>query len=82
MPRVSVEQAEARRNYRQQLRNVARLLRGAGILLASLGIAGLALSHPGAWFVPPSWISLVMGLALLLSGVVRREVTPHPGSDV
>jgi hypothetical protein len=63
---------EARRAYRRELRNVARLLRWTGIALALLGAVGIALAHTGAWFVGPSWFSFVLGWALVLSGVIRR----------
>jgi hypothetical protein len=73
---------EARRAYRRELRSVARLLRWSGIALALLGTVGIALGGHGAWFVAPSWVSFVIGWALVLSGVVRRErSTPVGGSD-
>jgi hypothetical protein len=54
---------EARRAYRRELRSVARLLRWSGI----------ALGYPGAWFTGPSWFSFVLGCALVISGIVRRQ---------
>lgn len=73
----NAQDAEARRAYRQELRNVARLLRWAGMALALLGAIGIALGGHGDWFVPPSWVSFGIGWALVLSGVVRRE-RPDP----
>ncbi|MBO0750036.1 MAG: hypothetical protein J2O44_06365 [Porphyrobacter sp.] len=52
---------------------MARLLRWSGIALVLLGTVGIALARTGAWFAPPSWVSFVIGWALVLSGVVRRE---------
>ena len=72
-----VKDAEARRAYRNELRNVARLLRWGGMTLVVIGAVGIALAHPGAWFVGPSWISFVMGWGLALSGVVRKVDTPR-----
>lgn len=63
----------ARRAYRHDLRKVARLLRWSGMALVALGTIGLALAHHGAWFIAPSWVSFLMGWALVLCGVVRRE---------
>lgn len=74
---------EARRAYRQELRNVARLLRWSGIALVLLGTIGIALGRSGAWFLPPSWISFVLGWVLVSSGVVRRERgTPAGGGKL
>jgi hypothetical protein len=64
---------EARRAYHRELRNVARLLRWTGIALVLIGTTGIALGRTGAWFVPPSWISFLLGWALALCGIVRRE---------
>jgi membrane protein YdbS with pleckstrin-like domain len=72
VPRSTLEDAEARRTYRHALRTVARLLRWAGMALVLLGTVGIALGHDGAWFTGPSWVSFVIGWALILSGVVRR----------
>ena len=73
---------EARRAYRRELRSVARLLRWSGIALALVGVIGIALGGRDAWYVTPSWVSFVIGWALVLSGVVRRErTTPAGGSD-
>lgn len=72
---------EARRAYRQQLRAVARLLRWSGIALVLLGTIGIALGHSGQWYVPPSWVSFIIGWALVLSGVVSRVRTTPVGSD-
>ena len=69
----TAQDAEARRAYRRELRNVARLLRWTGMALVALGAVGIALGHHGAWFTAPSWISFVIGWALALSGIVRRE---------
>jgi hypothetical protein len=68
-----VKDAEARRAYRHELRLVARLLRWTGMALVVLGAVGLALGHDGAWFTAPSWVSLVLGGALVISGIVRRQ---------
>lgn len=73
MARLTAEDAEARRAYRHELRLVARLLRWAGMALVVLGAIGIALAHQGAWFTVPSWISFLIGWALALSGIVRRE---------
>jgi hypothetical protein len=82
MPRRISEDLEARRAYRRELRSVARLLRWSGIVLALAGVIGIALGDHHAWFVTPSWVSFVIGWALVLSGVVRRErTTPVGGSD-
>jgi fatty acid desaturase len=70
------------RAERQQLRTVSRLLRWSGIALAVIGAAGLIVAHPGAWWVGPSWFSLVAGLLLALAGVVsrvREGRKPPPG---
>ena len=67
------QQAEARRAYRRELRSVARLLRWTGIALVLLGTIGIGLGQAGAWYAGPSWVSFVIGWALVLSGVVRRE---------
>jgi hypothetical protein len=67
------QDAEARRAYRHQLRLVARLLRWTGTALVVLGAAGIALGYPGAWFTGPSWFSFVLGCALVISGIVRRQ---------
>jgi membrane protein YdbS with pleckstrin-like domain len=72
VPRRLSEEAEARRAYRRELRNVARLLRWSGIALVLLGAVGIALGGGGEWFVAPSWISFTLGWALVLSAVVRR----------
>jgi len=64
--------AEQRRAYRRELRGVARLLRYSGIALALVGATGLVLAGPGAWWLPPSWISFAIGWALILAGIVRR----------
>lgn len=64
--------AAARRTYRNELRGVARLLRWSGIALALVGGAGLILAGPGAWWLPPSWVSFAIGWVLILSGIVRR----------
>jgi hypothetical protein len=42
------------------------------VALVLLGTVGIALGHDGAWFNGPSWVSFVIGWALILSGVVRR----------
>lgn len=76
MARNRVNQAEARRAFRQELRSVARLLRWSGMALVLLGTIGIALSHTGSWFSGPSWVSFVIGWALVLSGVVRRVRLP------
>ena len=81
MANSRVKQAEARRAYRRELRNVARLLRWAGMALVVLGTVGIALGYRGAWFVAPSWISFVIGWALALSGVVRRVDAPRAAGD-
>jgi hypothetical protein len=60
------------RAERQQLRTVSRLLRWSGIALAVIGAAGLIVARPGAWWVGPSWFSLIAGLLLALAGVVSR----------
>jgi hypothetical protein len=73
MPSPASQDPEARRAYRRQLRSVARLLRWTGMALVLLGTVGIALGHTGQWFVPPSWISFVIGWALVMSGIVRRE---------
>ena len=70
---------EALRAYRRELRSVARLLRWSGIALALVGVIGIALGGHGDWFVAPSWVSFVIGWALALSGVVRRERTTAVG---
>jgi hypothetical protein len=67
------KEAEERRAYRHELRLVARLLRWTGMVLVVLGTVGIALGRGGAWFTAPSWISFVIGWALALSGLVRRE---------
>jgi len=72
VPLQNPNEAEARRAYRHQLRIVARLLRWSGAALIVLGAAGIAFQHDGAWYAGPSWVSLVIGWALVLSGVVRR----------
>lgn len=72
-----VKDAQARRAYRNELRNVARLLRWGGMTLVVIGAIGIALGHAGAWFHAPSWISFIMGWALALSGVVRKVDTPR-----
>ena len=72
---------EARRAYRRELRNVSRLLRWTGIALVLVGTVGIALGGAGEWFVPPSWISFVLGWTLVLSGIVRRERTTTAGSE-
>jgi membrane protein YdbS with pleckstrin-like domain len=71
--------SEARRAYHRELRNVARLLRWTDIAMALVGAIGIALGGKGAWFVPPSWISFVLGWTLALCGVVRRERTTPAG---
>ena len=73
---------ETRRAYRHDLRKIARLLRCSGMALVVLGTIGLALGHSGAWFHAPSWVSFLIGWALALSGVVRRErTTPAAGTE-
>ena len=54
------------------MRRVSRLLRGAGLLLAAIGLGGLLTSASGDWWIAPSWISLLLGVALLVAGVVQR----------
>lgn len=73
MPLPAAQDAEARRAYRHQLRIVARLLRWSGAALVALGAAGIAFGHPGAWFTTPSWVSFVLGWALVGCGIVRRQ---------
>jgi hypothetical protein len=73
----TAKDAEARRTYRRELRTVARLLRWSGMALVVLGTVGIALGHDGAWYTGPSWISFVLGWALALSGIVRREDTAN-----
>jgi protein-S-isoprenylcysteine O-methyltransferase Ste14 len=65
-------QVEERRAFRRALRNVARLLRWSGLALVVLGTAGFVTSEPGDWWVGPSWVSFILGWALMLAGVVRR----------
>jgi predicted phage tail protein len=65
---------DARRAYRQELRNVARLLRWCGIALALVGAIGIARGGGGAWFC------FAVGWALVLCGVVQR-VRPSARSD-
>lgn len=72
MAQPAEQEAEARRAYRHQLRLVARLLRWTGTALVMLGAVGIALGHEGAWFTAPSWVSFVVGWALILSAIVRR----------
>lgn len=57
---------------RRELRNVSRLLRGVGYVLAALGLGGVLAGDSGDWWITPSWVSLAIGLALLAAGVVRR----------
>lgn len=74
---------ESRRAERHELRVVSRLLRWSGIALAVFGAAGLMVARPGAWWVGPSWFSLIAGLLLALAGVVsrvRESRRPPPGS--
>ena len=73
MAQTTPNDSQARRAYRHELRAVARLLRGSGMALVVLGTVGIALAHDGAWFTAPSWVSFVIGWALALSGIVRRE---------
>lgn len=73
MAQSTPKDAAARRAYRRELRNVARLLRWSGMALVVLGTIGIALGYDGAWFIAPSWVSFVLGWALVVSGVVRRE---------
>lgn len=72
MPTVNTPDAEQRRTYRQQLRSVSRLLRGAGLVLAALGLGGLLAGERGDWWFAPSWFSLAIGLALFVAGGVQR----------
>ena len=72
-----------RRAERNELRTVSRLLRWSGIALALFGAGGLIVARPGAWWVGPSWFSLIAGLMLALAGVVsraRESRRPPPGS--
>ena len=64
--------AEERRAFRRALRNVARLLRWSGLALVVIGTVGLITSRAGDWWVVPSWVSFILGWALMLAGVVRR----------
>ena len=59
----------ARRAYRRELRNVARMLR----------LAGLLLGNGEDWWTGPSWFSLVIGAALVLAGVVQRRRNDRRG---
>jgi hypothetical protein len=68
---------EARRAYRQLIRNVGRLLRWTGIVLVLIGTIGIASGGGDAWFVTSSWVSFTIGWALMLSGVVQRVRTAH-----
>ena len=63
----------ARRAYRRELRNVARMLRWSGMALLVLGLAGLLLGNGEDWWTGPSWFSLVIGAALVFAGVVQRR---------
>lgn len=68
----TLKDAEARRAYRQELRNVARLLRWSGLVLAFVGTVGIALGGTHHWYSAPSWVCFVIGWALVLTGVVRK----------
>ena len=63
---------EERRALRRALRNVARLLRWTGAVLVVVGAVGFVTSERGDWWVWPSWVSFIVGWALMLAGVVRR----------
>ena len=72
MPASTATEVEERRAFRQALRNVSRLLRGVGPLLAVVGLGGVLVGDSGDWWVAPSWVSLVIGAGLLAAGVVQR----------
>jgi hypothetical protein len=72
MPSDSLQKPEARRAYRQQLRAISRLLRWSGAALVLLGALGIALGHSGHWYIGPSWVSLLIGWVLVLSGGISR----------
>ena len=72
MATIETQQAEERRAFRSALRNVARLLRWTGLALVVLGTIGFVTSEQGDWWIMPSWVSFIVGWALMLAGVVRR----------
>ena len=81
MPSDSLRESEARRAYRQQLRAIARLLRWSGLAFVVLGTVGIALGHSDQWYFAPSWVSFLLGWALVVSGVVSRARSTGVYSD-
>ena len=73
--------AEERRAMRRELRNVARLLRGVGTLLVVLGLGGVLVGDGGDWWMTPSWVSFILGWALMLAGVVKRVRARRAGGS-
>lgn len=63
---------ESQQAYHRALRSVVRMLRLAGLTLALIGAVGVLLGVRGGWWVAPSWVSLILGLALILAGVISR----------
>ena len=73
MPSPDSNTSAARRAFHRELRSVARILRLTGIAFAMLGAVALVFGYEErAWWIWPSWISLVIGAALIVAGGVRR----------
>ena len=77
---ISTDAAE-RRAFRQALRNVAWLLRLSGLALVVVGTVGFLTSEQGDWWVLPSWVSFILGWALMLAGVVKRVRARRAGGS-
>ena len=82
MSTAKASDAEVRRAYRRDLRMVSRLLRGAGLVLAAIGVGGLLTGARGDWWTTPSWASLALGLGLLAASVVQRVRRRRERSDL
>ena len=73
MPPTELSKTDARRAYHRELRSVARILRLTGLAFALIGAVGLLLGYErGAWWLWPSWVSLLIGAVLFAGGVVSR----------
>jgi len=67
MPPTELSKTDARRAYHRELRSVARILRLTGLAFALIGAVGLLLGYErGAWWLWPSWVSLLIGAVLFV----------------